>query len=55
MAKEAKKTSISSLHDKPVAKSCDLCHTPICTKYRKTNEVVRTEDKEAKDALPDAF
>ena len=45
MAKEAKKTShdaVSSLHG-------------VCTKYRKTNVVIRKEHKEAKDALLDTF
>ena len=51
----AKKATISSLHGKTVAKSNDLHHTPICKKHRKTNVVVRTEHKEAKDALLDVF
>ena len=58
MAKNANKTSldtVSSLHDEPVAKSCDLFHTPDCTKHTETNVVVWTEHMVAKDALHDAF
>ena len=57
MVKEVKTLydSTSSLHDELVAESCDLHQPLVCTKYRKTNVVIRTEHKEAKDALPDAF
>ena len=45
--KRPKKTTERLFQDKPAVRSCDVCHTHLCVKHRKTGRVAATQDKEA--------